>query len=92
MRDFVAIDAIISEWVEKNGLSLLSSYKETQVRSVNIVDSKNMKWQLWIEPEDDAWCIHWWNYKDTKRTLISTTNDLLKNLQTTTDTLKTGSF
>lgn len=92
MRDFTKIDPIINDWVAANNLDLLSGYKDTPVRSVNYFDSKKVKWQIWIEPDDGDWCIHWWNYKDAKRTFKTPASELREHLQSIIDNVSSFSL
>ena len=44
------IDPIISKWAKKNTLYICTVYKEEEVRSLDTVDTKGNRFQIWFDP------------------------------------------
>jgi hypothetical protein len=61
------IDTTLKRWTEAQGLFLYTRYKDTDVRSVDVVGSKGNKVQIWVDaPQNDSVAIHLWDYKDRR--------------------------
>ncbi len=67
--DFSKVDDAFDKWAKSLGISIQTNYKGEEVRSVDLIDGLNKKWQLWLVPiNESAQCvIHYWNYKDISR-------------------------
>jgi len=46
---YADLDPIIDRWAKKHSLVIYKSYKEYEVRSVDIVDKKGKRYQIWID-------------------------------------------
>ena len=66
---FHKVDQAFYDWAKNSGLNVQTEYKGEEVRSVNILDPNQQKWQLWLAPVDteDKCVIHYWNYKEISR-------------------------
>lgn len=61
---YALIDSAINEWVSKNRLHLYTSYREEEVRSVEIVSERGDRFQIWIDPpKAEIVGVHVWDYK-----------------------------
>jgi hypothetical protein len=80
--DFSEADKPFSAWAKTRNLPVSKSYKNSEVRSVNIHLPSGHKWQLWLEPQPDSGnCqIYYWDYKSSKGELTSTYIELEKSL------------
>jgi len=43
------IDAEISRWAHQRGLTVATGYKDEEVRSVQLVDERGRRYQIWVE-------------------------------------------
>lgn len=74
------LDEKLDFWVRKNSLSLNRSYKDEEVRSINIVSNSGNKYQIWIELNKKEIIINVWNYKNLKteyKTILDLFTDTL---------------
>jgi len=90
--NFNKVDKIFSQWAQSSGLNVQIEYKGEEVRSTDILDSNNIKWQLWLVPVDleDQCVIHYWNYKDISRHSKVLNSKLLQELTDIEKSIKTG--
>lgn len=60
-----SVDSIIKKWVATRHLTLFTEYKESEVRSVDVVNQRGRRCQLWIDEPDAAGevGVHVWDYK-----------------------------
>ncbi len=81
--DFSQIEKPLSEWATENNLHIFTMYKDEEVRTVDIMDDSNSRWQLWLEPnpKENKCAIHYWNFKDHQYKVESPVSELKKNLQ-----------
>ena len=64
-ESYALIDPIISKWAKKHTLYIGKVYKEEEVRSLDTVDKKGNRFQIWFDPPiNDEVGIHAWNYKN----------------------------
>ena len=89
---FKKVDKVFSQWAQGSGLNVQIEYKGEEVRSTDILDSSNMKWQLWLVPVDseEQCVIHYWNYKDISRHSKVLNSKLLQELGNIERSIKTG--
>lgn len=65
---YESIDKVIKSWASKHRLSLYTEYKDSEVRSVDVVDHSGKKFQIWIDkPSDETVGVHAWDYKRRRR-------------------------
>jgi len=90
--NFKKVDKIFSQWAQYSGLHVQIEYKGEEVRSTDILDSNNKKWQLWLVPVDleDQCVIHYWNYKDISRHSKVSNSKLQQELTNIERSIKTG--
>ena len=61
---YASIDRIILPWAEKHGLIVSFRYRDSDVRSIQIVDRTGARYQIWIdEPEGERVNVHAWDYR-----------------------------
>ena len=67
--DFSKVDKEFRQWAEEFKLPIQTDYKGEEVRSTDIFDNNQKKWQLWLMPvnEHQQCVIHYWDYKDISR-------------------------
>jgi len=72
------IDPIIQDWADKHKLRVYTSYQDYEVRSVDVVDQKGRKYQIWIDSPDQFGNVgvHAWDYKRRRKDYMVSTNDL----------------
>jgi len=80
--DYSKVEKAFSEWAKGLKLTVQSEYKGEEVRSVDIFDNQNRKWQLWLVPvnQDDQCVIHYWNYKEIGRHIKVNNSNLMHEL------------
>jgi hypothetical protein len=80
---YESIDPIISVWATTHGLHLYTSYRDEEVRSVDLVGNNGHKCQLWIDAPDQSGNVqvHVWDYKKRLEVYKSTTSDLPRSLE-----------
>ena len=78
------IDPKINNWINKFDLKLLKEYKDYDVRTVEIVDKKGNKYQIWIDPpnKNEEVGIHAWDYKHKRIDRKTSIDTLEKSLDT----------
>ena len=66
---YESMDALIGEWTRENGLHLATSYKDEEVRSVEVVGESGRGCQIWIDAPDSRHLVgvHVWDYKQRRR-------------------------
>lgn len=80
--NYAEVDPIISAWVQRHGLTLYTQYQDSEVRSVDIVDSKGRKFQIWIDsPTTREVAVHAWDYRKRRKDWNTTTDDLGNRLE-----------
>jgi len=89
---FHKVDQAFYDWAKNSGMNVQTEYKGEEVRSVDIFDTKNKKWQLWLVPVDseDKCVIHYWDYKDISRHSKVSNLRLLQELTDIEKSIKTG--
>lgn len=71
-EDFASVDPIMSAWAAAHGLHLQSTYKDCEVRSVEVVSRDGRsRVQIWVElPEPGAVIVHVWDYGSRHETIL----------------------
>ncbi len=65
---YFLIDPVIHQWKQHYALKVLTTFRDTEVRSVTLVDARGNQFQLWIDPPaDGAVGVHAWDYKQMRR-------------------------
>ena len=79
---YAIIDPIIKQWASQNNLVLTFNYKDYDVRSVEVVDSKGERFQIWIEEplNNGEIKIVAWDYRKRKVEFAADKFDLLQKL------------
>ena len=79
---YTEIDPIISAWVQRHLLTLYTQYQDSEVRSVDVVDAKGRKFQIWIDPPANGKvAVHAWDYRKRKKVWNTTTGDVDDRLE-----------
>ena len=63
--NYSLIDPILNPWADKNGLNVQTEFKESEVRSINIVSPQGRRFQLWVDGVDDSGntAVHAWDLR-----------------------------
>jgi hypothetical protein len=71
-------DPAITAWAAKHTLHLYTTYRDEEVRSVELVGSDGRKCQLWIDAPDQSGNVqvHAWDYKKRREDCKGTVADL----------------
>jgi len=60
--------SIINKWAEDNSLYLYKNYKDVEVRSIEGVNSKGVKYQIWVEePQKAKVVVSAWDFKKQRK-------------------------
>jgi hypothetical protein len=79
---YESIDDAIKSWASKHSLSLYTEYKDSEVRSVDVVDHSGKKFQIWIDkPTDGIVGVHAWDYKKRRKDWEPAVADLEETLE-----------
>ena len=81
--NYESIDPIISAWAAKHTLHLYTTYRDEEVRSVDLIGSAGRKCQLWIDAPDQSGnvLVHVWDYKKRRQDLQTTMAELAQSLE-----------
>lgn len=91
--EFGKVDHQFNEWASKAGAFVQTQYKGDSVRSTNLFDNNNKKWQLWLVPVNglDEVVIHYWDYKKVRRHKKTQNSNLLSTLFEIESNIRNGS-
>lgn len=90
MSSYEALDATILTWVKRHSLQLLTEYKESEVRSVEVVGKNGKRFQIWISrPNGGRVGVHVWNYKKMRKDWDVNIDDLVRPLDEALNTALT---
>jgi hypothetical protein len=81
--NYESIDPIITAWAARHTLHVYTTYRDEEVRSVDLVGSDGYKCQLWIEAPDQSGSakVHIWDYKKRREDFRTTYADLDRRLE-----------
>jgi hypothetical protein len=81
--NYESTDSAITAWAAKHKLHLYTTYRDEEVRSVDLVGSNGRKCQLWIDAPDQNKNIqvHLWDYKKRRENSKTTVTDLAQCLE-----------
>ena len=76
---YQVLDSILEGWAKKRGLHIYTTYKDEEVRSIDIVSPAGKRFQLWLdEPgRNGETTVHIWDYRKRKKDF----NAVLSNLE-----------
>lgn len=82
------IDSAIHDWSRKRSLHVYSTYRDDEVRSVDLVDGNGQKCQIWIDPPNSSGKVHVnvWDYKKRREDFECGIADLFDWLDTAYNT------
>lgn len=62
---YARVDPILKQWAADKGLTVMTSYKDYEVRSIDLVDAQGARFQLWLDPpgESGRISVHVWDYR-----------------------------
>jgi len=62
---YAAIDEVLSQWAASHELHLATTYRDVEVRSIEIVDDGGGRFQLWVDPPavNGLIGVHVWDYR-----------------------------
>ena len=87
--NYVLIDPVISAWAAENQLHVCTMYKDTEVRSVDVVSKTGKKFQIWIDaPHGTQIAVHAWDYKKQRQDWSGSVSELLNYLREAMETVK----
>jgi len=68
MSYYSAIDPAIEAWRTRHSLPLSTSFKDTEVRTTELVSATGERFQIWIDPPNPQEVgVHAWDYKKMRR-------------------------
>lgn len=88
--NFDIIDNDFEKWAKLHHLSVVKLYKDMDVRSVNFVDSKGQKYQLWIDPVESKKkiIINYWDYHNKRGKVITACENFFESLEKSYNLIK----
>lgn len=89
---FEELDTELFSWARDHHLSVATSYRDEEVRSIEIVDAAGNRAQIWLDPptatSPTSFAIHAWDFKRrhidrsaTPSTLIAALDELHAEVQ-----------
>lgn len=77
------VDTIINKWAQSKKLLIQTSFKGEEVRSIEIVDKKGNRYQIWVEPTDNSgeFEVNVWDFGRNKNRFICNDSDIEKQLE-----------
>jgi len=80
---YESADPIITTWATRHVLQIHTTYRDEEVRSVDLVGSNGRKCQLWIDAPDQSGNVpvHLWDYKSRREDYKATVSDLARCLE-----------
>lgn len=65
---FKSIDPSLEAWARVHALHISTKYKDSEVRSTDVVGSSGRKYQIWVEPSgtENSFLVKVWDYKKRK--------------------------
>lgn len=86
---YIVVDPVIKAWSERHSFLLFTLYKDSEVRSVNVVSETGRKFQIWIDhPKGDQISVHVWNYKKQRQDWEVNVADLNTALEEAASTVR----
>jgi len=75
---YTVIDPILERWAARHDLLIATEYKDSAVRSTDVVGRSGKKVQIWVDPPgpDGSLTVHVWDYRTNRADLIATRSDL----------------
>ena len=66
---YSAVDLVLHDWTSRKGLRIYKLYKDTEVRSIEIVSPQGKRFQLWIDEPSQTGDIgiHIWDMKKKRK-------------------------
>jgi hypothetical protein len=90
MSLYPSLDPIIDAWKRRHGLHVYTQYRDSEVRSANVVSRIGERFQIWLGvPEDGQISVHAWDYEKRKREWTVSTSQLDTALEDAMKTVKT---
>lgn len=88
--EYAEIDPVLNTWAQKKGLQIATKHRDDEVRSLNVVNAKGEKFQLWVEEiiNSPICKIHVWDYKNKIKSIESEFNKLTESLDLAYSVLK----
>ncbi|MBL1274534.1 MAG: hypothetical protein COB30_000440 [Ectothiorhodospiraceae bacterium] len=77
------IDPILEPWAKFYNLHIYKRYKDTDVRSIDVVSPKGKRFQLWldIQENDSNPTVHVWDYDKRKKKFFANEENLQEILE-----------
>jgi len=79
---YAGVDPILNQWAADHRLTVMTSYKDYEVRSIDLVDAQGVRFQLWLDPPGETGRIgvHVWDYRKRRADYGANLEDLAKCL------------
>jgi len=79
---YARVDPILNRWAADHGLTVMTSYKDYEVRSIDLVDAQGARYQLWLDPpgETGRVGVHVWDYRKRRADYEGKLEDLIQCL------------
>lgn len=83
LADYSEIDSTLNAWALRHGLNIYTTYKDYDVRSVDVAGGSGKRYQIWIDAPDSEKQIgiHAWDYKKHSAEITSGITELANQLE-----------
>lgn len=77
------LDQILEDWAKKHSLHLYTTYKDEEVRSIDIVSPSGKHFQLWLDDpgSNERTVIHVWDYRKRRSDFDADLSNLKTQLE-----------
>ena len=72
--NYFMLDSILKPWADSHALYIHTTFKDLEVRSIDIVSQEGKRFQLWIDEPDQAGntSVHIWDMKKKRKDFSAT--------------------
>jgi hypothetical protein len=83
LADYSEIDSTLNAWALRHGLHIYTTYKDYDVRSVDVTGGSGKRYQIWIDAPDSEKQIgiHAWDYEKHTAEIPSGITQLANHLE-----------
>ncbi len=85
---FQNIDAQLYSWADRNNLQIQTLYRDEEVRSIELTNSKGTRGQIWVEINQDKIKVHAWDFGKNRLAIPATLTNVASALDAALSALR----
>jgi hypothetical protein len=80
---YASLDPTIKNWATAHSLTIFTVYKDVEVRSVELINPRGKRCQIWVDPPDALGRVgvHAWDYRKMTRDSVVQMSELSTSLE-----------